>query len=217
METKSKKLFLGYIAIIYGFFLLCILVNNFCGRTEEHWRFFYAFTQQSNIISLIWMLTFGFSAFLSPKLYRITTNNTLMTAVTVYMSITFFIVLFILDPVFKGAWNPFKSASELILHDLTPIMMWLFYFLVKGNGTLKYRNALFILIYPILFLGANLYIGTHFDYLNGKPAFAYDFINIYNYNGLAPFAGLILTLIIIFALFGIILMRFKQYLEKEIY
>lgn len=216
MKNK-KNMFLGYVALIYSVYLLFVLISNFSARTEEHWRFFYAFTQQSNILCMIWLFLFGISSFKQGELYKKLTNNTLMTSLTVYISITFFIVLFILDPVYQGIWNPLKSTSELFLHQLTPVMMWIYYFLIKGNGTMNYKKMMYILIYPLLYFGANLWIGGNYNYLDGSAAYAYNFANPNNYGNWFAFLGFIGVLVLIFFIFGVILMKFKQYLEKEYY
>lgn len=214
MTEKKRELFLGYGAIIYAMYLFFILLNNYCGRTVEHWRFFYAFTQQSNIIAMVWFLLFGISAFCGKPLYHVVRNKTVMTAVTVYMSITFFIVLFVLSPITQGKWNPFSSASEFITHNATTILMWLYFFLVKGTGESKARSCLYVLIYPFLYVIANIIIGETVVYLNGSKAYAYGFINPHSYGNIGIYIGVLAGLILIFALFGLLLIKLKTKVNK---
>lgn len=210
MNTKnSKNNTLAFTALIYAMLLTFSLISNFTGRESEHWRFFYAFTQQSNIIVLVWLVIFGVTSFTCSKWNAIACNNTLIIAITVYISITFFIVALVLTPIYNGTWNPVKSTAELLHHNLTPIIMWYFFFLVDGVGSIQYKKALYILIYPILYVGANLAIGANVTYLDGKPAYAYGFINPNNYPNLFIFALVFVALIVIFTLFGVLLIKIK--------
>lgn len=215
-ECKKNQLLQGYVALIYAMFLTFTLLSNFAGREAEHWRFFYAFTQQSNIIILFWLYGFGIDCFKPMPWHKIVRNQTLITAITVYISITFFIVAFVLDPIYTGSWNPVKSTGEFFHHNLTPVVMWLYFFIVQGEGTLKYRKALYILIYPLLYVGANLILGATVTYLDGKPAYAYGFINPGSYPNLLIFGLVILGLIAIFTLFGILLIKLKLFQQKQL-
>lgn len=214
-KDNRRELFLGYGAIIYGLYLLFILVNEFASRTQEHWRFFYAFTQQSNIIAMCWFLLFGISAFVGKPLYKAVRNKTVMTAINVYMSITFFIVLFVLNPVYKGRWHPFSSASEFMLHNATTIMVFLYFFLVEGNGESRNASCLYILIYPLLYVIANLIIGGNVLYLDGRAAYAYDFISPNSYGNIGIYIGVLALLIAIFAIFGLLLIKLKRMIDRE--
>lgn len=211
---KKNELFLGYLSIIYAMTLLFILVNNFAGRKEEKWRFFYAFTQQSNILLLIWFILFGVYAFTNKVTF--VKNRILMTALTVYISITYFIVALVLDPVYAGVWIPTKSGNELWLHHLSPIIMWIYFFKVKGEGNLNVKNALLSLIYPFIYFIFNLIIGANFTYLDGKKAYAYSFINPDTYGGnYFILSLLILGLLFAFSLFTFTLTKLKLYVDEN--
>lgn len=212
---KNKNLLLGFCALIYAMLLAFMLISNFTAREAEHWRFFYAFTQQSNIIALIWLILYGVNSFVKLPIDKFINNRLLITAITVYTSITFFIVVFVLNPVFAGQWQPLESSSEFFLHNATPVVMWLFFFLVPGLGKTKPIQALYILIYPIIYLFCNIAIGMNFTYLDGKPAFAYGFTNPANYSNILFFAAFILVLIGIFALFGLALMQLKKKINRD--
>lgn len=210
----KAKLFKGYMAIIYAMILLFFLVSNFTARTEEQWRFFYAFTQQSNIIVLIWLILFGINTF-KPTKFNFVRNKTLMVAITVYISITFFIVAFVLDPFFAGKFQPAKSTGELILHNLTPIVMWIYFFIVKGEGELNIKKTPLVLIYPLAYVVLNLVVGGTVKYLDGTSAYAYGFINPASYGGnYFLFIGALLGLILIFSLFSILLSKLKNKIDS---
>lgn len=214
MNSKKKELFLGYTAIIYSITLLFLLVSNFQGRSAEKWRFFYAFTQQSNILVLIWLVLFGVSSFGFPKLNKKLRNKTLLTSLTVYMSITYFIVALVLDPIYTGAFNPLKNSNELWLHHLTPVVMWIYFFKVKGEGTLNIKKAPFTLIYPLIYVFLNLIIGATVTYENGNKAYAYDFINPNSYGNIFIFILVIIGLLIVFSLFTIGLTKLKLHIDE---
>lgn len=211
---KKNDMFLGYLSGIYAITLLFILINNFAARTSEHWRFFYAFTQQSNILLLVWFILFTVNAFTDKV--NFVKNRILMTSLTVYISITYFITALVLDPVYAGAWIPVKSGSELWLHHLSPIIMWIYYFKVKGEGNLNIKNALLSLIYPLIYFIFNLIIGASFTYLDGTKAYAYNFINPESYGGNYFILLLVIVgLLIVFSLFTLGLTKLKLYVDEN--
>lgn len=211
---KNKELFLGYISIIYSITLLFVLVNNFTSRSEEQWRFFYAYTQQSNILVLIWLLLFSFTVFKKTSLSKFIRNKTTIISLTVYISITYFIVALVLDPIYLGKFEPVKSSSELWLHHLTPIFMWLMFFLVPGKGESSVKKSLLSLVYPVIYFAANLIIGANFNYLNDDKAYAYGFTNPDSYGGsYLILLIVILALLGIFSLFTIGLLKLKNYID----
>ena len=213
MRTK-KNVLTGYFILIYSITLLFVLINNFAARSSEHWRFFYAFTQQSNILALIWFVLVGVYLITGKERLKFTTNNIIMTALTVYISITYFIVALVLDPVYLGKFNPLSSGSELWLHHLTPIVVWILFAIIKGEGPLNIKNSLLALIYPLIYVVVNLVIGGTLRYENGDKAYAYGFINPDTYGGNYFILLLvILGLLIVFTLFTIGLTKFKLYLN----
>lgn len=213
--NSKKQLFLGYISIIYSITLLFVLISNYTARTAEHWRFFYAFTQQSNILVLIWLLLFGISTFVKVPYEKIIRNKTLMISLTVYISITYFIVALVLDPIYLGKFNPTSSASELWLHHLTPIFMWIIFFLVPANSETTKKKALLSLIYPLIYVVLNLIIGSTVTYLDGSKAYAYGFINPNSYNGnYFILLIVILGLLGVFSLFTLGLLKLKNKIDS---
>lgn|SRR5690554_1206937 len=215
MKQNKKELFLGYFALVYALTLLFILINNFSGRNVEHWRFFYAFTQQSNILVLIWLVLFGLSAFGFKKFNKVVKNKVVMTALAVYISITYFIVALVLNPIYSGSWNPVSSANELWLHHLTPIIYWLMFFLVKGQGSISYKSSVLTLIYPLFYVLLNLVIGATLSYNDGSAAYAYDFINPNSYGNIFIYLLVILGLLLVFSLFSMGLTKLKLYIDNN--
>lgn len=212
--TEKQNLFRSYIALIYAMFLLFHLISSYCGIIQENWFFFYAFTNQSNIMVLLWLIGYGLCGFFNLPIRRFIHSRILITALTVYISITFFIVALLLTPIYAGAWQPLSSSGEFFTHNLTPLVMWIYFFIVPGEGVLKKKHAVLVLIYPILYLAANLFLGANVTYLSGRPAYAYDFINPNSYPDLLMFTGVILGLVVIFAVFGFLLIAMKNRIEK---
>lgn len=214
MRTKNNIL-KGYFILIYSITLLFVLINNFAARSSEHWRFFYAFTQQSNILALVWFVLLGIYLITGKEKLKFTTNNILMISLAVYLSITYFIVALVLDPIYLGKFNPLSSGSELWLHHLTPIVVWVLFAVIKGEGTISIKKSLLTLIYPLIYVVVNLIIGATVRYQNGDKAYAYGFINPDSYGGNYFILLLvILGLLIVFSLFTVGLTKFKQYLNN---
>jgi len=216
-NVKYKELKLGFAALVYSLILLLVLanslVNSIIKPDTEWWGFWYMFTNQSNIIVFVWLLCYGIGTFVDGRVKKFAENNTVITAVTVYISITFFIVATVLEPFYKAKFDPLNS---LFLHFASAIVMWFFFFFVKGNGSTKYRQAFFILIYPFLFTVLNLIVGYNVNFISdGRPAFAYDFINPNSYGNIGIFIVVILLLIGIFGGFGILLIKFKRFIIKN--
>lgn len=213
MKNKKNELFLGFVSLVYSVTLLFVLISNFTNRSVDKWRFFYAFTQQSNLLVLVWLVLFGISVFKFPDLNKKIRNKTLMTSLTVYISITYFIVALVLDPIYTGKFNPLLSSSELWLHHLTPIVMWIMFFKVKGTSTIDVKKALLSLIYPLFYVILNLIVGYTVTYDNGDMAFAYDFINPNSYNNVFMLVVVITGLLVVFSLFTVGLTKFKLYID----
>ena len=214
--TINKIKTLGFFALLYGLYLWFVLMNNLFDRTEEYWRFFYQFTQQSNIIVATYLSLLGFSIwFEKDKLYQTLSKKSVLIAVTVYISITFFVVLFILNPFFTGSWNPLSDTYEFFLHQLSPIVMWIFMYYFKGTGTLSDKQVLYIVIYPLIYIVLNLVMGFTTNYLDGEPAFAYQFINPNTYGNLFVYLMVLLLLFLVFGGFALGLIRFKRHLDAQ--
>lgn len=216
MQEKDERL-KGFLALIYAMVLLFELINDLSLRTIEVWRFFYQFTQQSNILILIWLILYGITRFKSLKIKKHVENNTIVIGLTVFISITYFIVAFVLQPIYLGLSNPISNSGELLLHHLTPIVMWIFYFTTKTSGQISYKTNLLVLIYPLLYVGINLIVGSNVTYIaEQSPAYAYDFINPNSYSNILIYLIVIAGLAAVFAIFTLLLTKFKKYLESDL-
>lgn len=211
---SKKDYILGFTAIIYAITLLFTLINSYFSYNVDSWRFFYNFTQQSNILLLVWLILFSLSIFKYKGLNNLVRNRTLLIAISVYLSITYFIVALILQPIFTGSFNPVSDGSELWLHHLSPIFMWFYLFFVEGTGEIKPRKSLYVLIYPLLYVFINLIIGSTTTFSDGTPAYNYGFINPNNYVNIFVFIGVILGLLLVFSLFTVLLTKFKNHVDN---
>lgn len=218
--TKRKNVLTGFFILIYSLTLLFILINSLAGMNIDRWRFFYNFTQQSNILLLVWFVLLALYLITDNQKLKWTKNRILMTALTVYISITYFIVALVLDPIYAGNFNPVNGGGELWLHHLSPIAAWVVFAIVPGEGELTTKKALLSLIYPLVYVGLNLIIGATVTFAGGEPAYAYGFINptasgMYGGNILI-FIIAILALLLIFSLFTVGLAKFKLHIDKTI-
>lgn len=217
MDTNKqyKSLRLGFAALVYALILFFVLLSSMSGgiisSTSDSWGFWYYFTNQSNIIVLVWLILFGIGTIKGGKAQKLAENNTVITAVTVYISITFFIVATVLEPFYSGKFEPLNS---LFLHFASAIVMWFFFFFVKGHGSQKYRQAFYMLIYPFVYLIVCQIVGHTTNFIDGKPAFPYAFINPSTYGNVGVFIVVILLLIGIFGGFGVLLIKFRRFLTR---
>jgi len=215
-QLSKKEVLVGYFSLIYGFYLFFVLVSNYFDRSNDYWRFFYQFTQQSNIIVSLWLILLGLSTFFKwDRINHFVQQKIVIVAVTLYISITFLIVLFVLNPFYMGLWDPFSSTAEFMLHHASALVMWVLFFFVEGKGELIYKKIVFTLIYPLLYVILNLVVGYTTTYYTGEQAFAYGFINPNSYNNnFLIYSFVLLVLVLIFGGFSIGLVKLKLYINK---
>jgi len=197
--SHKKELLLGFFALFYGFLLFLSLTTSFV-NSDESWRFFYYFTNQSNIMGLLWLGLFGVFTFKKHSKFKsFLQNKTLLLSITVYLSITYFIVIFVLSPFYKGTYEPLSSITELFHHNLTTFVMWFMFFAIPGTGIKpSFIRTLLVLIYPFVYMITTLIIGANITFKDGSPAYPYGFINPNTYNN-----NCFLFIVIISALIGI--------------
>lgn len=228
MNFKRKDITLAFFTTMYGLYLMLYMISNFFGvyapsanpepNTGMHWwQFFYYFTQQNNMLIVLWSLAFGLSSFLKwERVYRFVSQRIVLIALTVYLSITFIIVALNLNSIFDGEWLPFSTSSEFIYHNFSTIYMWIMFFFIKGQGQVKPISAWWVLIYPFVYFLVHTVIGLTLTFRNGNPAFNYPFINPNNYASSFYIGWVLLVIALtgIFGVFGLGLIRFKNYLDR---
>jgi hypothetical protein len=116
-------------------------------------RFFAFFTIQSNLIGVAafaWLLANGSR----PRSRRL---ELLRGAAAVYLTVTFFVVIFLLSGVdvqLQLVW------VDIVLHKLFPIIVVLDWILDPPTTRLTYREALVWLVYPLIWTGLTLVRGA---------------------------------------------------------
>ena len=97
---------------------------------------------------------------------------------------------------------------------LAPIVMWIYFFIVPGTGKLKLRHSFIVLVYPLLYLGLNFWMGANIKLLDGSAAYAYGFMNPYGYQSLNKFIAALLGLMAVVLIFAMIMIGFKNRILK---
>ena len=217
MKLSFKQHWLTYLVLAYGLLLFGVLVEKFVvdflnDPTDDWWRFWYLFTYQTNIMVALWSIAYGVGKVFSlAKLITWLTKKIVVIIITVNTLIVFFIVLFVLNPIQNGEWEPLSSLSELLTHNLSTVLMIMVFVLIPGSGVLKNRDALTVLIYPFVYFILHTIIGLTVNFKSGEPAFNYGFVNPNNYaDNLFIFVGLIVMLVGIFGALGFGLIQFKN-------
>ncbi|MDR1234872.1 MAG: Pr6Pr family membrane protein [Mycoplasmataceae bacterium] len=217
---SKKDIAVGFFASIYGVILLFIMINGVVSSIHDKgligFNFFYAFTNETNLFCGIWMI-FLCVVCLCPKLTkldRFIRNKVVMTSLCLYITMTFFIVALWLSPIWKGQWisnGIFGGGEVLFTHLLTPIVMWVIYFLVLGTGKINRVRLLYTLVYPILYVIMGLIVG----YLTDK--FPYDFINPNFYGGhtIGPIVFPLVILVLASIFYGVawLLYKLKNFID----
>jgi hypothetical protein len=156
---------------------------------------------------------FGYKKY--TKLYHFTHSTALVTSVTLYISITFFVVIFILNSVIKGEYD--ETADYFIVHNLSPVYMWLIYFFVKTEGKYDWKKLLYTLIYPLTYVVLTAIVGGLVEIYDTETmknvwAFPYAFLNYKN--GVGIYFAYVFGLLLIFSLFGYGLGKLKPKIDR---
>ena len=217
LNKVMKQNVMNYAALAYGILLSFVLIDRFIFAflldvTDDWWRFFYLFTYQTNIMVAVWSISYAVGKLFNlPKLLKIVENKVLVIIITVNTLIVFFIVFFVLNPVFEGEWQPFESLSELLNHNLSTVFMMIYFIAVPGVGVLKKTDAITVLIYPFIYFFIHTFVGLNFNFKDGNPAFNYGFINPTNYSeNFIVFIILFVSLVAIFGALGFVLIQLKN-------
>ena len=88
--------------------------------------------------------------------------------------------------------------------------MSMVFLMIPGNGVLKNKTAITVLIYPFVYFIFHTIIGLSFTFKDGEPAFNYGFVNPNNYNNLLVFILIIVALVGIFGAIGFGLIQLKN-------
>jgi len=222
MKLTLKQSWLTYVIFAYGLLLTGVLIEKFIvgfllDPTDDWWRFWYLFTYQTNIMVAAWSVAYGLGKVLNwENVLNWLTKKIVVIIITVNTLIVFLIVFFVLDPVFQGLWKPLSSLSELLTHNLSTVLMIMVFLMIPGNGVLKNKTAITVLIYPFVYFIFHTIIGLSFTFRDGEPAFNYGFVNPNNYSNILIFVMIIVLLVGIFGAIGFGLIQLKNKLHPVV-
>lgn len=149
----------------YGLLLGRNLPTDYLTRTIN---FFSFFTILSNILAA---LTLTFAAFPSSSAPgRFFSRPSVQGAVAAYMTMTGLVYFFLLRHL--RPLEGWALVSDRILHDVMPVVFVVFWLFVASNGTLKVKNTLVWLIFPVIFAAYSLVRGAY----TGR--YPYPFIDV---------------------------------------
>jgi hypothetical protein len=210
---------------------LLVQINWLCGNivntaTGPAWfNYIYTFTCQSNWMVLIYLVALITTMFfdVNKKFYNFVRSRTLLTSVTVYISITFLVVVVLLDKIYNGTWS-FVSGGATFYHGLSTIAMWLVFFFVPAADS-KYtawslsvwKRVGITVIYPLAYVALTAVVGGFVKITNKgvqQWAFPYDFLN-YKDGGIGVYIAYVLGLLVVFSFFSWGLYLFKQKIDKS--
>jgi len=218
-ERRTRMVF-GLISAIYAFYLFLTLYSDFAqylnGTVDPPapaWQFIYYFTNQSNILVMIWLVIFAVanlgSGSLAAKAQR-AVNMTMALGLTIYMAVVFLIVSCVNQPFYTGAFEPVPTGSGLYVHVITPIMMLMFFLLYPWRGRASWRTVLAWMGYLIFYVVLVNIVGSQTYWYDGTRAYPYDFINPFNYSNVFMYILTILGLAVAVFVLGLGLLRAKQ-------
>lgn len=236
-KYRKTEIKLAIAYTIFSFLLFLVLINSLFmyikgiksainyeedGKTvksvDPWWYYFVFFTYQSNYAVLIYFILYIISIFCPKykKLYSFTHNRFCISAITLYITITFLVVLALLDPIYNAEWDIVDAG---VCHSFCPIAMWFLYVFCPTNSKCTYSwkkkelwiDVGYLLIYPVLYLVLVLVL-----HATTGCRFPYGFLD-YETNGIGSFIGYFIGLLICFSLLGIGLLFLKQQIDKKIY
>lgn len=158
--------FIGWLAVVVQFYLM--MQNRVATVPETIIRFFSFFTILTNILVAIsfTILAIGKNA----SSYRFFSTTNVITAITTYI----FIVGLVYNTVLRSVWDPHgvQLYVDEALHVATPVLCLLYWFLFVPGRSLKWKDAIAWLLYPLIYL---VYLLARGAVSNFYP---YFFINV---------------------------------------
>lgn len=147
---------------------LLMLQNRVTSVFENSIRFISYFTILTNSLVAIYFIYHVVKMFGYGKNYQL--NLGTLTAITVYITIVGLIYQIIL----RQTWNPtgLQKWVDEMLHSVNPLLVLIFWFLNYKSGKLQYRQIIYWLIFPLLYL---FYVLIRGHFSNFYP---YPFLNM---------------------------------------
>lgn len=201
ISSRTRKIFLtigsalGWFAIILQFYL--IIINRTASIGETIIRFFSFFTILTNILVA---LCFTF-LLLKPKSEWgiFFSRPATLSALAVYIAV----VGIIYNVILRFLWSPkgLQFIVDELLHSVIPVLFILYWFLFVSKQTLKWKNILSWLIYPVIYCIYSILRGR----ISGFYPYPFIDVNLLGYNKVFLNIGgmVILFLVISLLLVGI--------------
>lgn len=196
MRRSSKRIYAGFAALL-GIFTLVLQFRLMLGYDAWNseaalWsasQFFGYFTVLTNTIAAIALAATAFNS------ANFLTRPNAQTAIAVYILVVSMIYTLLL----RNLWNPSgaQRLADYLLHYAMPAVYLLYWMLFVSKGTLRFRDALPWLAYPIVYVVCMLWRGA----LIGQ--YPYPFLDASEF-GYARIALNILGLGVVFLGLGLI-------------
>jgi hypothetical protein len=205
--TSFQKILLVVIIILEWFALIAQLHINMhhgIGSTVELIvRYFSYFTILTNL--LVAVLTTSLLIKIDFRLKRFFKKQSTQTATVVYI----FIVGLIYNIILRSAWNPqgLQKPVDELLHLVNPVLFIIYWASFSNRKILKWKNILFWLIYPFVYLVLVLMRARSSDF------YPYPFLDV-NKLGLEKVFINCISITILFALTSIIFLAIGNYIAK---
>ena len=198
--TKDQKIYAFLIALVAWF----SIGLQFYLSTGTAANFFSYFTVQTNLLIAICMSF----VVLAPAsgLGKFFNKLSVQTAIALYI----FIVALVYNTVLRGlvplaGWNLFVDT---LLHVVNPILYLLYWWLFRSKGNLEYKNGLYWVVFPLLYLAYSLIRGSVVGW------YPYPFLNAADH-GYAKVSINVAVMIAVFFVAGLILIAITRSLKKE--
>jgi len=146
-------LLMGIVALVLQFFFM--LQNRTASVPETIIRFFSFFTILTNCLVAV---AFGSRA----KWNSFFSKPSVFTAVTVYI----FVVGLVYNVILRWQWNPqgWEKLADELLHTVIPLYVLLFWWLFVSAQSLKWKDVLPWLWYPLIYCAYTLIRGSFADF-----------------------------------------------------
>lgn len=159
MRRSSKRIYTGFAALL-GFFALALQFHLMLGYAASNgetalwgiFRFFSFFTVLTNTIAAIALVATALNS------ANFLTRPNAQTAIAVYILVVSVIYTLLL----RNLWNPSgaQRLADYLLHYAMPAIYLLYWMLFVSKGTLRFRDALPWLAYPIVYVVCMLWRGA---------------------------------------------------------
>lgn len=199
-KWNEQKVFAALLAIT-GWITL---IMQFFFKTGTAVNYFSFFTIQANFLVT---LTASFAAFdPASRIGKFFTGLSVQTAIALYI----FIVGIVYNTVLRGlvlhtGWSLFLDT---MLHVVLPVLYLVYWALMRPKGNLEYRNGIYWLIFPFLYLLYSMIRGAVVGW------YPYPFLNA-DENGYMQVSINIAVMIAVFLVAGLILIAVTRSLKKQ--